>query len=286
VTVRFVARCAWVVIVGAPACGVSVGQPIGFGVAPVAEAGPGAPEGGGDAPAEAKGDALTEGLVAHWRLDEERATDVVVDSSERGNSGIAVNGPLPSSSLPPVKFTDKMSRTFDGVGQYVAIGNSDVLNFEGAITIAAWVNINAINESCQVILGHGFRQDLMQEVSLRLSTTGCSGGGGAPHTWAVGAWDGTNHFAEAPLDDLDRAVWIHIVGVYDGSMWHLYRNGEEIGRQETTVGAIRVDADWAIGARGPSVPAAPARFFDGSIDDVRIYRRSLSSAEVLELYHH
>jgi hypothetical protein len=275
VTLRFLEPSAWVVIAGAAACGVSVGQPIGIGAAPGTEAG-----------ADAKADPLTEGLVGYWRLDEERPTDVVIDASGRGNSGISVNGPAPSSSLPPVKFPDSMSRRFDGVSQYVAIGNSDVLNFEGAITMAAWVNINAMSDNCQVIVGHGFRRDLTQEVTLRLGSTTCSGGGTAAHTWAAGAWDGTNHFAEAPLSDVDLATWIHIVGVYDGTTWHLYRNGEETARHEDIVGAIQVDADWAIGARGPSVPPAPERFFDGSIDDVRIYRRSFSSAEVLELYHH
>lgn len=269
---------------GASACGVSVGQPIAIGVGSTVDASTDA-AGAADVPAEAR-DPLTDGLVAYWKLDEKRATDVVIDSSQLGNSGIAVNGPAPSTSLPPVGFADSMSRTFDGVSQYVVIGNTDEINFEGKITMAAWVNIAAVTDGCQDIVAHGYCycSDL-GEVVLRLGSTAC-GSGGAAHTWEAGSWQNENHFASAPLYDLDLKTWIHIVGVYDGRTWHLYRNGEEIARQDSSLGAIRVESDWAIGGRAPSVPSSADRFFAGSIDDVRIYRRALSAAEVLELYHH
>lgn len=238
-----------------------------------------------DAPAEAQHDPLIEGLVAYWKLDEKRATDVVIDSSQRGHSGIAVNGPVPSTSLPPVGFADSSSRTFDGATQYVVIGNTDEMDFEGEITMAAWVNIAAVTDGCQVIVAHGFCFDPPAEVALRLGSATC-GLGGAPHSWEVGTWQGGNHLAQAPLYDLDFKTWIHMAGVYDGHTWHLYRNGEEIASQDSDLGAIHVESDWGIGAKPPSVPPYAERFFDGSIDDVRIYRRALSATEVAELYHH
>jgi hypothetical protein len=196
-----------------------------------------------------------------------------------------VNGPTPSTSLPPVKFDDASSRTFDGVNQYVVIGNTEELNFEGAITMAAWVNINELSDGCQDIVAHGFCLDPPGEVALRLGSATC-GPGDAPHKWLAGSWRSGDHSAVAPLYDLDLKTWIHVAGVYDGQMWHLYRNGEEIARQESTLGAIHVDSDWGIGAKPPSVPPSAERFFNGSIDDVRIYRRALGPAEILELYHH
>jgi len=81
-----------------------------------------------------------------------------------------------------------------------------------------------------------------------------------------------------------------LAGTYDGTAWRLYRNGAEIAVEPSTVGAVPVASDWAIGARAPGVPPCvpePAeRFFNGAIDDVRIYRRALDADEVEELAHH
>src|SRR5258708_29745426 len=118
VTLRLGIPVACMAAIGAVACGVSVGQPISLGLGPTVDAASDVVI-VADAQADANRDPLTEGLVAYWKLDEKRATDVVIDSSQRGHSGIAVNAPNPSGSLPPVLFPDPSSRTFDGMNQYV-----------------------------------------------------------------------------------------------------------------------------------------------------------------------
>ena len=285
VTLRLGTLGACVAAIGAMACGVSVGQPISLGLGPTVDAASDVVTVPDAATRPTRTAILSPtGLVAYWKLDEKRATDVVIDSSQRGHSGIAVNAPNPSGSLPPVSFPDPSSRTFDGVNQYVVIGNTEEMDFEGAITMAAWVNIAATTDGCQDIVAHGFCLEPQGEVVLRLGSATC-GLGGAAHSLEAGSWQGTNHFAQAPLDDLDLNTWIHVAGVYDGQSWRLYRNGKEIASQESTLGAIHVESDWAIGAKPPSVPPSADRFFNGSIDDVRIYRRALGPSELLELYH-
>jgi hypothetical protein len=285
VTLRLGTLGACVAGIGAMACGVSVGQPISLGAGRTVDAASDVvtvPD-AADA-ADANRDPLTDGLVAYWKLDEKRATDVVIDSSQRGHSGIAVNAPGPSGSLPPISFPNPSSRTFDGVNQYVVIGNTEEMNFEGEITMAAWVNIAATSDGCQDIVAHGFCFEPEAEVALRLGSATC-GLGGAAHSLEAGSWQGANHLVQAPLDELDLNTWIHVAGVYDGQSWRLYRNGKEVASQESTIGAIHVESDWAIGAKPPSVPPTADRFFNGSIDDVRIYRRALGPSELLELYH-
>jgi hypothetical protein len=211
-------------------------------------------------------------------------SDPVVDSSPFHNDGTAVNDPLPSLSRPPVLFPDPASRSFNGSTQYIVIGNPANLNFEGAITLAAWVNLAGYEDNCEVVVTHGFRFQPSQEVALRLGGGQCGAAQG-PRAWAVGSYDGADHFASAPAMDQDLGIWVHLAGVYDSAAWHLYRNGQEIGKTDTSVGAIHVDADWAIGGKSPGDPNYSERFFHGLIDDVRIYDRALSPAEVVELYH-
>jgi len=266
---------------GLAACGVSVTQPISVGVGSTS-----------DATAAATGDGaadpLMSGLVAYWKLDETDATAPVIDSSGRGHDGIPINGPLPSSSTPTVLFGDPSSRAFDGMSRYVLIKNNDDMNFSGEVTLAAWVYIAAETPGCHYIVAHGYCWTPPGEVFLRVGTGTCDANG-TVHNWGTGAWLAAEYSAIAPLHDFDLKVWIHMAGVYDGSTWHLYRNAEEIARQDSAVGAVPVTSDWAIGAKapgvGPCVPVPVDRFFDGFIDDVRIYRRALSPSEILELYH-
>ena len=264
---------------GTGACGVVVTQPISAGVTSTVDAAMETPDARPD---------LEQGLIAHWKLDEQGAGDAVVDSSGQGHTGIPENAPFPSAAIPPVRFDDPSSRTFDGVSQFILVKNNDEMNFSGEITLAAWVYLAAITDGCHYIVAHGYCLDPPGEVALRIGSDIC-GPGGSPHNWVAGSWLNANYGAVAPVYDLDVKVWLHMAGVYDGRTWHLYKNGVEIARRDSTVGAVPVASDWAIGARAqgvpPCVPVPTERFWNGSIDDVRIYRRALGPSEILELYH-
>jgi hypothetical protein len=101
--------------------------------------------------------------------------------------------------------------------------------------------------------------------------------------YQVASWDGVNHEAQAAIPPGDVGTWVHLCGVYDGTTYLLYRNGELVASQIDAVGAIAVDAPWAIGARPSSVPPDANRFYGGLLDEVRIYNRALSPDEVLAL---
>jgi hypothetical protein len=228
-------------------------------------------------------------LVAHWKLDEMSSTDAALDSVG-DHTAAPVNAPASSRDVPSVIFTDRASRSFDGQTQYLRIPTSDDLNFSGEITLAAWVNVAALGADCQYVVGHGYCTSPPGEVVLRIGVPGCGPSADA-HYWAVGAWLSGEYSAAAPFLDSDLGVWVHMAGTYVNAeqAWHLYRNGQEIATQSSPVGAIPVQNDWSIGARAPGLPPCmpegPERYFNGSIDDVRIYRRALSAAEIEELYH-
>ena len=193
--------------------------------------------------------------------------------------------------MPPGTFANPRSRAFDGVDQYLLVPNSDELNFSGEITLAAWVKVTALTDGCQYTLDL-YRLLVLPRREVALHRLSARGPGGAAHYWArllAGAPNSTP-FRGAAIVPIDMNTWLHLVGTYDGQVWHLYRNGEEIATQASTVGAVPVQSDWAIGGRAPGPPPCmpePAeRFWNGSIDDVRIYNRALDATEVLELYHY
>jgi hypothetical protein len=76
--------------------------------------------------------------------------------------------------------------------------------------------------------------------------------------------------------------WHYIAATYDGTTMRIYVDGVQTGsgtsfsgNLPTQAGNVRIGADY---------DTTPANFFNGSIDDVRIYNRALSATEIQNLY--
>jgi hypothetical protein len=78
----------------------------------------------------------------------------------------------------------------------------------------------------------------------------------------------------------NTSVWKHFVGSYDGSKMRLYFDGELIGENSVSVTLSTQNNELIIGSNGGN-----QRFFDGLIDDVRIYDRALTPLEIEKLFH-
>ncbi len=71
--------------------------------------------------------------------------------------------------------------------------------------------------------------------------------------------------------------WYHLVGIDDGVNLKVYINGNEVRSGSS---ATRISGVWSVkvGARGTT------NYFDGTIDEVHIYDRALSAAEIRKHY--
>jgi hypothetical protein len=215
------------------------------------------PDAGPDA-----GDPLALGLVAHWPLDTIDGTSRTTPDVVGGFDG-EVRG---TASIVPGTVDGAIS--LDGSSGFVRIPNAPELNFEGIITLAAWCRPRAI-EGFRIVVAHGTSFSPNGEVYLRLESD----------DYQAGSWNGGDHRAVSPIPPGDQNNWVHLAGVFDGTNWRLYRNGELV-KVDSDLGAVTVNEVWAIGARSQS---SADRFFEGEIDDVRIYKRALSAAEILLL---
>jgi hypothetical protein len=81
------------------------------------------------------------------------------------------------------------------------------------------------------------------------------------------------------LIDLD--VWTHVAAVWDGATMKLYKNGAEVGSLDKG-GTLSANPDANV-AIGNQPVGTDGRAWDGLIDDVQLYSRGLSAAEVLAL---
>jgi len=214
------------------------------------------------------------GLLAHWAFEEGQAGSTVLDASGFGLDGApSANPPTPTGDVPPVHFPNSFSLSFNGVDQWIDLGNPPLLNGGGVISIAAWVRATN-TDGYRNIVAHGWRHNPGADVSLRIHD------GNYEFTY----WDAVDHVAIAAVPAADLGAWVHVCGVFDGNVYHLYRNGAlAASTPDATVPPPNIDARWAIGARAPQ-PDFLERLFVGEIDDVRIYGRALRAGEVEALY--
>lgn len=78
--------------------------------------------------------------------------------------------------------------------------------------------------------------------------------------------------------------WINVIGTYDGSSIHLYKNGSEIGTPDVSLASSTLPSStqpWTIGEDDPQ--GSDAEYFDGRIAYVAIWERGLTAAEISTL---
>jgi hypothetical protein len=87
--------------------------------------------------------------------------------------------------------------------------------------------------------------------------------------------------ADTATGIIELDIWTHVAAVWDGAAMRLYKNGVGIGSLEKG-GTLSTNPDAKV-----SIGNQPAetgdRPWDGLIDDVRLYNRGLSEAEISEL---
>lgn len=193
-------------------------------------------------------------------------------------SGYGLDGRCTPGSCPlavPNTAVPGTAAQFDGLDDVIHLADPEALDILGSITLVAWVQPQATG-GFRNIIARGFSlEPAMGEVFLRINEG----------VYEAGSWQGGDgrdeltHLTRFPMPAIDNGRWVHLAGVYDGASWRLYRDGVEVSATADIVGAVPVAEGWAIGAQGDG----DGRFFQGGIDEVRIYGRALTAAEIAAL---
>ena len=213
--------------------------------------------------------AVTTGLVGRWQLNDGDLT--------AADSGGGDPGTLSSTGTQwiPNALGGYGSLAFNGSGR-VDLGNPTDLNFTGAITVSASIQVQTIaTNGINDIVAHGYTESPDAEVFLRIYKG----------SYEFGTWNGTSGHNAAytvPAADVGTGAWVQLTGVFDPATmdWLLYRDGTLVASDHDTAGgAMLVGADWGIGGD----PGDATRSFTGAISDVRIYDQALSQTQVTDL---
>ena len=203
------------------------------------------------------------GLVAAFGFDEGSGA-TAQDASLFNHSG-AISGATWTTSG---RFGGALS--FDGVNDLVTVADHASLDLTTAMTLEAWVRPTNFN---------GWETVLLKEAGTDLAYSiyadnngNDSGGPRRPAAWIR---QGSTSYSTAGAAQLPLNTWTHLASTYDGATLRLFVNGTQVsslarsGAVNTSTGALRIGGNtiWS-------------EWFQGEIDELRIYDRVLSAAEI------
>jgi len=217
-------------------------------------------------------------LVGYWKLDDSEYA--ASDFSSYGNDGTIYG----TADWTTGEINGALS--FDGVENYVDCGNDDILDFSSEnFSISVWIYIRnqwtggaGSNENVSVILdkGTGFRVDgyglhfsgnLMK---IRFSTDGDDSGEG--DTARKDLWND---------NPLNYNQWYHVVAVRESGVKYLYIDGVQ---QSATQIDARELSDTSRHLLFGKHDRDSGGWFDGIIDEVKIYKCALTLDDILYEY--
>lgn len=209
------------------------------------------------------------GLVGYWKFDE--GSDInAADSSGNGNNGTLTNSPTWTSG----KIKGGLS--FDGVDDYVVM--SDTLTnpstfggVNGSMTIVAWVNSTDVSRYSMATHHIG---------GFDYFSAGATGSG----KLRTMVWDAVNNVNYWPISNgaISNGNWFHIVFIFEGGKGYKFYINGSLDRDYPNSNLSLYDYGSA-SYIGYGTDANT--YFKGLIDDVRVYNRALSAAEISAIYN-
>lgn len=203
-----------------------------------------------------------------------------LDSSVYNNSGSTV-GDVDCT----VNASNYMGCSFDGDDDYINISRDDFnLNFTNKFSISVWVNASSYIDSQSIRGSEIFRYggNVANVIDLRFST-------GGKLIMQIGNHSNGFYYNFKSKNNVTLNEWNHLVGVFDGDTGEgqLYINGEIQNLDENykpeksaPIGNfVKSNIDIGIGGL-----TSGGEDFNGSIDEMAIYTKVLSSEEIAQLY--
>ena len=196
-------------------------------------------------------------VVGLWEMAE--------DSSGNGLAG-TVHG---AATWSPSGGRSDGALQLDGVDDYVDCGNDANFRITDKITLAAWIKTNEAGNGAHhpfVTKGdrtYALKHNASNSIEFFIYDP-------------VAKWISTTYAVDSSFND----QWHHVAGTYDGADVKLYIDGLPVA---TTPGVATINnLTYTVSIGGNSQETD--RFYNGAIDEVRIYARALNAAEILQLH--
>jgi len=208
---------------------------------------------------------LVNGLVEYWEMDGNFSANVTA-----AHAGTLTTTGTGSGNFVAGKFGQAIDLQNSVNNQAVIVvgGNENDFDLTGqAVSFSLWYTTESLYTSFQTLIGKG------ENSSWRAARSSSSG---TNVKLSVG---GANGNAKLNLQD---GSWHNLIGVYDGTGTQLFVDGSLVASTATN-GNLPGNVGNAMQIGGN--PQAANRGWNGNIDDVAIWNRALTSAEVALIFN-
>lgn len=218
-------------------------------------------------------DSLTSGLVGWWTFDGPDTLTNIADKSGQGNNGSLSHAGSGTTTAPgPIG----QALSFDGTNDFASTTNTNFPDTSSSdYTVAVWVKPSSIpgGSNPRIFV---YATDATNGIKLAFGGANCTANFIFEPKKA-----GINYGGCGTTTTFSVNTWYHLVGVFKSSTNTVtfYVNNAV---QTTSAFAGGLPSTTGVGYIGVSNAAS---FFPGSLDDLRLYNRALSAAEVLQLYN-
>jgi hypothetical protein len=210
---------------------------------------------------------LTNGLVGYWKMDDKVSgnNQTLVDSSGNGNNATTSNGANGTGMDCTVAGKYSYGCSFDGVDDYTSITTTNIIN-PSAGSVAMWFNPASVQTGALHYLFGAPNTSQNSRIYLWVAN------GGNAISGLLGNGTVIGNVTITP------STWHHVLISWQGTKAHLYVDGYEGTTTGTFNGLAASTTTSYIGNT-----ASADQGYNGLVDDVRIYNRTLSNQEVAQL---
>ena len=156
--------------------------------------------------------------------------------------------------------------SFDGVNDLVTVADASALDLDSGMTLSAWVRPTA-NESWRTIVTKETNRSLVYGLFSNSDTARPSG------VLTIGKNQRQKIVRGASV--LPVSTWTHLATTYDGANLRLFVNGTQVARRAVTGQIGTSTGPLQIGGNN-----VWSEWFQGQLDDLRIYNRALTASEL------
>jgi len=159
---------------------------------------------------------------------------------------------------------------FDGTNDVIIAANSPQLNSDFA-TVSFWINVDELpaqGESYLLSFG-GWQERWKVSVPNHGKVV-----------WTTNSTSGISDMDAGDANVLPTDQWRHVAFVHNGTQDKIFISGAKVAEKNVTGTLKSTTRPLGIGYN----PIDTANYFNGSLDDIRIFNRALTDAEIAALY--